>query len=220
MRVLLVEDDPMIGDSIQHGLRHDGFTVDWVQDGVAAELALRTTEYAVVLLDLGLPHKSGLEVLTALRRASNPIPVVILTARDAVADRVHGLDSGADDYLVKPFALDELTARMRAVLRRHSGRAEPVITHGDLTLDPATHQVTWCGAEVSLSSREFAVLQALLEYPGRVLSRARLEERLYGWEEEVASNAIEVHIHHLRKKLGPELIRNVRGVGYMVPKNL
>jgi DNA-binding response OmpR family regulator len=220
MRVLLIEDDPMIGDSIQHGLQHDGFTVDWIQDGAAAELALRTTEYAMVLLDLGLPHKSGLEVLTALRRAGNPISVVILTARDAVADRVRGLDSGADDYLVKPFALDELTARMRAVLRRHSGRADPIITHGALTLDPAAHRITWQGEDVPLSSREFAVLQALLERPGRVLSRTQLEERLYGWDDEVASNAVEVYIHHLRKKLGPELIRNVRGVGYMVPKIL
>jgi DNA-binding response OmpR family regulator len=210
----------MIGDSIQHGLQHDGFTVDWIQDGAAAELALRTTEYAMVLLDLGLPHKSGLEVLTALRRAGNPISVVILTARDAVADRVRGLDSGADDYLVKPFALDELTARMRAVLRRHSGRADPIITHGALTLDPAAHRITWQGEDVPLSSREFAVLQALLERPGRVLSRTQLEERLYGWDDEVASNAVEVYIHHLRKKLGPELIRNVRGVGYMVPKIL
>lgn len=220
MRVLLVEDDSMIGESIQRGLRHDGCTVDWVHDGVAAELALRTTEYAVILLDLGLPQKSGLEVLTALRRAGNTTPVMILTARDAVADRVRGLDSGADDYLVKPFALDELTARMRAVLRRQSGRAEPVITHGHLTLEPTTHRVTWHGAEVLLSGREFAVLAALLERPGRVLSRAQLEERLYGWEDEVASNTVEVHIHHLRKKLCPELIRNVRGVGYMVPEAL
>ena len=208
----------MIGDSIRHGLRHDGFTVDWVQDGVAAELALRTTTYAAMLLDLGLPHKSGLAVLTTLRRAGNPLPVVILTARDAVADRVLGLDSGADDYLVKPFALDELTARIRAVLRRQSGRADPVITHGDLTLEPATHRVTRRGEDVPLSGREFALLQALLERPGMALSRAQLEERLYGWDDEIASNAVEVHIHHLRKKLGAELIRNVRGVGYMVPK--
>jgi len=210
----------MIGNSIQQGLRHDGFTVDWVQDGSAAELALRTAEYAMLLLDLGLPEKSGLAVLTTLRRAGNAIPVLILTARDAVADRVRGLDSGADDYLVKPFALDELTARMRAVLRRQSGRADPVMTHGDLTLEPATHRVTWRGAEVPLSGREFALLQALLERPGAVLSRAQLEEHLYGWDDEIASNAVEVHIHHLRRKLGPELIRNVRGVGYMIPKAL
>jgi two-component system response regulator QseB len=218
MRVLLVEDDPMIGDSLQHGLRHDGFTVDWVQDGVVAQFALRTTKYTVLLLDLGLPDKSGLEILTALRGAGNTLPVLILTARDTIADRVGGLDSGADDYLVKPFALEELTARIRAVLRRRNGRADPRITHGDLTVHPATHQVTWRGQEVSLSGREFTLLQAWLERPGIVLSRAQLEERLYGWDDEIASNAVEVHIHHLRKKLGPELIRNVRGVGYMLAK--
>jgi two-component system response regulator QseB len=218
MRLLLVEDDTMIGDSVRQGLRQDGFAVDWVQDGETAELALRTTEYALILLDLGLPQKSGLEVLRTLRRTGNPIPVLILTARDAVADRVRGLDDGADDYLVKPFALDELAARIRALLRRHSGRADPLITYGDLILNPATHQVTWRGQDVALSGREFAVLQALLERPGAVLSRVQLEERLYGWEEEVASNAVEVHIHHLRHKLDPALIRTIRGVGYMVPK--
>jgi len=218
MRLLLVEDDTMIGDSVRQGLRQDGFAVDWVQDGEAAELALRTTEYALILLDLGLPQKRGLEVLRTLRRTGNPIPVLILTARDAVADRVRGLDDGADDYLVKPFALDELAARIRALLRRHSGRADPLITYGDLILNPATHQVTWRGQDVALSGREFAVLQALLERPGAVLSRVQLEERLYGWEEEVASNAVEVHIHHLRHKLDPALIRTIRGVGYMVPK--
>jgi DNA-binding response OmpR family regulator len=220
MRLLLVEDDPMIGASIQHGLRQDGFTVDWVQDGGEVELALHTTMYALVLLDLGLPHRDGLEILAAIRRSRNPIPVVILTARDAVADRVRGLDGGADDYLVKPFDLDELAARLRAVLRRQNGRADPVIRHGNLTLNPATHEVTWHSAAVTLSGREFAVLQALLERPGAVLSRAQLEEHLYGWEDEVASNAVEVHISHLRQKLAPEVIRTVRGVGYMVPKTL
>jgi len=218
MRLLLVEDDTMIGDSVRQGLRQDGFAVDWVQDGETAELALRTTAYALILLDLGLPQKSGLEVLRTLRRTGNPIPVLILTARDAVADRVRGLDDGADDYLVKPFALDEPAARIRALLRRHSGRADPLITYGDLILNPAMHQVTWRGQDVALSGREFAVLQALLERPGAVLSRVQLEERLYGWEEEVASNAVEVHIHHLRHKLEPALIRTIRGVGYMVPK--
>lgn len=216
MRVLLVEDDVMIGSSIQQGLQHDGYTVDWVQDGEAAELALRVTEYALMLLDLGLPKKSGLDVLTTLRLSGHPIPVVILTACDAVADRVRGLDGGADDYLVKPFSLEELAARMRAVLRRRSGRVEPVITYGTLTLNPATHQVTWRGQAVDLSGREFAVLQALLERPGAILSRLQLEERLYGWEDEVVSNAVEVHIHHLRRKLDPALIQNVRGIGYMV----
>ena len=216
MRVLLVEDDVMIGSGIQQGLHHDGYTVDWVQDGEAAELALRTTEYALMLLDLGLPKKSGLDVLATLRGTGHPMPVVILTACDAVADRVRGLDGGADDYLVKPFSLEELAARMRAVLRRRSGRAEPVIMFGALTLNPATHQVTWRGQTVDLSGREFAVLQALLERPGAVLSRLQLEERLYGWEDEVASNAVEVHIHHLRRKLEPALIQNIRGIGYMV----
>src|SRR5262249_40527996 len=166
MRVLLVEDDPMIGASVQQGVRQDGFAVDWVQDGEAAELALRTTAYALVLLDLGLPRKTGLEVLTTLRRTGKTLPVLIVTARDAIADRVQGLDSGADDYLVKPFALEELTARMRALLRRHSGRAEPLLTYGDLTLNPVTHHVTWRGTAVTLSSREFALLQALLEQIG------------------------------------------------------
>jgi DNA-binding response OmpR family regulator len=220
MRVLLVEDDHMIAVSLQKGLQPDGYTVDWIQNGDEVAGALLTTEYALVLLDLGLPKKSGLEILTALRGAHNTIPVIILTARDAVADRVRGLDSGADDYMVKPFALDELTARMRAVLRRREGRASPLLTHGDLTLDPATHCVIWRNVEVAVSGREFMVLQALLERPGTFLSRAQLEERLYGWEEEVVSNAIEVHIYHLRRKLAPELIRNVRGVGYMIPKTL
>jgi two-component system response regulator QseB len=174
MRVLLVEDDPMIGESVQQGVRQDGFAVDWVQDGEAAELALRTTAYTLVLLDLGLPHKNGLEVLATLRRTGRALPVLILTARDAVADRVQGLDSGADDYLVKPFALEELAARMRALLRRQHGRAEPLLVCGSLALNPATHQVMWRGAEVALASREFAVLQALLERPGAVLSRALL----------------------------------------------
>jgi DNA-binding response OmpR family regulator len=216
MRVLLVEDDNMIGDSIRQGLQHDGYTVDWVHDGEAAELAFRTADYAVLLLDLGLPKKSGFDVLTMLRHLGKALPVVILTARDAVADRVRGLDSGADDYLVKPFALDELAARLRAVLRRQSGRADPVVTYGGLTLNPATYQVTWQGQPVELSSREFALLQALLERPGVVLSRLQLEERLYGWEDDVTSNAVEVHIHHLRRKLGPALIHTVRGVGYML----
>jgi two-component system response regulator QseB len=216
MRVLLAEDDSMIGDSIRQGLQHDGYTVDWVHDGEAAELAFRTTDYAVLLLDLGLPKKSGFDVLTMLRRLGKALPVVILTARDAVADRVRGLDSGADDYLVKPFALDELAARLRAVLRRQSGRADPVVTYGGLTLNPATYQVTWQGQPVELSGREFALLQALLERPGAVLSRLQLEERLYGWEDDVTSNAVEVHIHHLRRKLGPALIHTVRGVGYML----
>lgn len=217
MRVLLVEDDPMIGKSIQQGLRQEGTSVDWVRDGQAAELALTTIPYELLLLDLGLPGRSGLEVLARLRRSDNGIPVLIITARDAVTERIKGLDSGADDYLVKPFDLDELSARMRALLRRRSGRASPVIEHGDLRMNPATHELTQDGKPVALSAREFALLQALLEQPGVPLSRAKLEERLYGWGEEIESNAVEVYIHSLRRKLGSERIKNIRGVGYLVP---
>ncbi len=217
MRVLLVEDDLMIGKSVRQGLRQDGYRVDWVRDGETAELALANTPYELLLLDLGLPGKSGLDVLGRLRRDANRIPVLVITARDAVADRIAGLDSGADDYVVKPFDLDELSARMRAVLRRHAGRADPQIAVGDLRMNPATHELTQNGLPVSLSAREFALLQALLEQPGVPLSRAKLEERLYGWGEEIESNAIEVYIHSLRRKLGSERIRNIRGVGYLVP---
>lgn len=216
MRVLLVEDDPMIGKSVQQGLRQDLCTVDWVREVQAAELALHTTDYEILLLDLGLPGKSGLELLAKLRRAANPIPTLIITARDSVADRVKGLDAGADDYVIKPFDLDELSARMRAVLRRHAGRADPVIELGDLRLNPATHAVTQSGAAVDLSAREFALLHALLDHPGVPQSRAKLEERLYGWGEEVESNAVEVYIHALRRKLGAERIKNIRGVGYLI----
>jgi two-component system response regulator QseB len=216
MRLLLVEDDPMIGESVRQGLRQDGFAVDWTRDGRDAELALGTEPYALLLLDLGLPGKSGLDLLAGLRRRGNGIPVLVLTARDTVTDRVRGLDAGADDYLVKPFDLKELSARIRALLRRRAGRSRPQTVFGALTLDPVTHEVTYRGKPVVLSAREFALLQALLEKPGSVLSRAQLEERLYGWEEEVESNAVEVHIHNLRKKLDPEILRNVRGVGYMV----
>jgi two-component system response regulator QseB len=206
-----------IGKSVQQGLRQNGYTVDWVRDGQDAELALATTPYEMLLLDLGLPGRSGLAILTTLRRAANRIPVVVITARDAVADRITGLDSGADDYLVKPFDLDELCARLRAVLRRHAGRADPVIRIGELCMNPATHELTQNGQPVLLSVREFALLQALLEQPGVPLSRAKLEERLYGWGEEIESNAVEVYIHSLRRKLGAERIRNIRGVGYLVP---
>ena len=218
MRLLLVEDDPMIGDGVQRGLRQEGHTVDWVRDGAAAELAVRHGVYEIMLLDLGLPRKSGLELLAGLRRRGVALPVLVITARDAVADRVKGLDAGADDYLVKPFDLDELSARIRALMRRRGGRASPAIEHGALTLDPATREVTLSGKPVNLSGREFALLRALLERPGVPLSRARLEDRLYGWGEEVESNAVEVHIHSLRRKLGASWIRNVRGVGYLVPE--
>lgn len=217
MRLLLVEDDPMIGASVQNGLRQEGYTVDWVRDGSAAELALANGVYALVLLDLGLPRKTGLELLAGMRRKGLDVPVLVITARDSVVDRVKGLDAGADDYLVKPFDLDELSARVRALLRRKSGRASPVIEHGALSLNPATHEVTLKGVPVALSGREFALLHALLEKPGVPLSRTQIEERLYGWDEEIESNAVEVYIHSLRRKLGTEWIRNVRGVGYLVP---
>jgi len=218
MRLLLVEDDPMIGASVQKGLRQDGFAVDWVRDGHAAELAVANEVYDLLLLDLGLPKKSGLDVLVAMRRRGDATPVLVLTARDAVADRVKGLDTGADDYLVKPFDLDELAARIRALLRRQAGRTEPLIRHGELTLNPSTRQAILRDAELSLTAREFALLQILLERPGAILSRAQLEEHLYGWGEEIESNAVEVYVHSLRKKLGADFIRNVRGVGYMIPK--
>ena len=218
MRLLLVEDDPMIGTAVQNGLRQQGHSVDWVKDGHSAELALADAVHELVLLDLGLPRKSGLELLAALRKRGVSVPVLVITARDSVADRVHGLDAGADDYLVKPFDLDELSARIRALMRRQAGRASPLIEHGELTLNPATHEVTLRGSPVNLSRREFALLHALLEQPGVPLSRARLEERIYGWDEEVESNTVEVYIHSTRRKLGAEWIRNVRGVGYMVPE--
>lgn len=218
MRLLLVEDDPMIGASVQSGLRQEGYTVDWVRDGAAADLAVANGVYELILLDLGLPRKSGLELLAGLRKKGLAMPVLVITARDSVADRVKGLDAGADDYLVKPFCLDELSARIRALMRRQSGRVSPVIEHGALSLDPATHEVSLNGAPVKLSAREFSLLHVLLEQPGVPLSRAQLEERLYGWGDEVESNTVEVYIHSLRRKLGAEWIRNVRGVGYRVPE--
>jgi two-component system, OmpR family, response regulator QseB len=216
MRLLLVEDDPMIGASVQRGLRQEGHTVDWVRDGAAAELAVANGVHEMILLDLGLPRKSGLELLSSLRRKGMSLPVLVITARDSVADRVKGLDAGADDYLVKPFDLDELSARIRALMRRQSGRASPVIEHGLLSLNPASHEVLLDGNPINLSGREFALLHALLEQPGVPLSRAQLEERIYGWDEEIESNAVEVYIHSLRRKLGAEWISNVRGVGYRV----
>ena len=218
MRLLLVEDDAMIGESVRTGLQQDGFAVDWVQDGRAAELALEANPYDTLLLDLGLPRKAGLEVLAGLRRRGDAMPVLILTARDAIADRVKGLDAGADDYLVKPFDLEELAARVRALLRRKSGRADPVLRVGGLMINPATHEVTLDGRSILLSAREFALIHALAARPGVVYSRAQLEEKLYGWGQEVESNTVEVYVHSLRRKLGANFIQNVRGVGYMVPK--
>ncbi|MCI1016478.1 MULTISPECIES: response regulator [Herbaspirillum] len=217
MRVLLVEDDPMVGEAVRKGLRQDGFAIDWVQDGKSADVALRTEDYAMMLLDLGLPQKDGLAVLRTLRERGNGIPVLITTARDAVADRVAGLDAGADDYLIKPFDLEELSARMRALSRRQAGRAESLVQVREVVLNPATHEVTVGGKPVNLSAREFTLLQAFMDRPGVVLSRAQLEEKLYGWDDSIESNAVEVHIHALRKKVGSDFIKNVRGVGYLVP---
>jgi two-component system, OmpR family, response regulator len=218
VRLLLAEDDPMIGASVQRGLRQEGYSVDWLRDGREVEPALADHPYDLLLLDLGLPGRGGLEVLTGLRAAGQALPVLILTARDTVADRIRGLDSGADDYLVKPFDLDELAARVRALLRRQAGRADPVLRLGPLAFDPVARSVSLEGQPVALSARELALLEALLEQPGRPLSRAQLEARIYGWGEEVESNAVEVHIHSLRRKLGAETIKNLRGVGYFVPK--
>jgi len=218
VRLLLVEDDPLLGDGVQAGLGQAGFAVDWVRDGVAGELALKTEPYAAVILDLGLPRLTGLELLGRLRAAGNAVPVLILTARDAIADRVKGLDRGADDYLVKPFDLNELAARLRALIRRARGEPAPVMRIGALELDAAAHRVSFQGRPVELSPREFALLNELMWHAGRVLSREQLERQIYAWGEEVESNAIEVHIHHLRRKLQPELIRTIRGVGYLLPR--
>jgi len=204
----------MIGEAIRAGLRREGFTVDWVHDGAGAAQVLRSEPFELLLLDLGLPGSDGLQLLKTLRERGESLPVLIITARDAVSDRVGGLDAGADDYLIKPFDLEELGARIRALLRRKSGRPSPLLEYQGVVLDPAAHRVMRNGADVSLSPREFTLLQLLMERPGTILSRAQLEERLYGWGEEVESNAVEVHIHGLRRKLGAQFILTVRGVGY------
>jgi two-component system response regulator QseB len=219
MRILVVEDDLALGDGIRSGLGSDADRVEWLRDGLAATEALKEGHgYDAVVLDLGLPGRSGVEVLRELRERGDRVPVLILTARDAIIDRVAGLDAGADDYTVKPFDLDELAARLRALHRRHTGRVRPVLEHGRLRVDPAAREAHLGGDPVELSRREFVILVDLLENAGQVLSRRHLEQNLYGWEEEVASNALEVHIHHLRRKLGKDLIRTVRGVGYIVPR--
>ena len=218
MRVLLVEDDRMIGQAVQTALRQDGYAVDWVRNAESADTALATAGFDLVLLDLGLPGRDGVALLRAMRGRRDTTPVLIVTARDDVHDRVGGLDAGADDYLVKPFDLDELGARMRALLRRSAGRGEAVFEHRGVRVDPATHEVSRDGVPITLSPREFAVLEALMLRPGAVLSRTQLEERLYGWDESIESNAIEIYIHGLRRKLGHDFIQNVRVGGYFVPK--
>lgn len=218
MRILLVEDDPQLGDGLTVGMRQAGFAVDWLTDGHSADLALQSEDFDLVVLDLGLPRLTGMDVLKRARGRGLATPILILTARDATGDKVAGLDAGADDYLVKPIDLDELAARIRALTRRSAGRSAPLLSHGEIALDPAAHRVTRAGQSVELSSREFALLQVLLENAGRVLTRSQLEQSLYGWRDEPDSNALEVHIHHLRKKLGSELIRTLRGVGYTIPK--
>lgn len=218
MRLLLVEDDAMIGEVVLQLLRDQHYAVDWVRDGSLADDALRTGQYDLVLLDLGLPKRDGLEVLRALRARRNAVPVLVATARDAVGDRIAGLDAGADDYVVKPYDTDELLARIRALLRRSAGRGEPVFEHKGISLNPATREATVHGQAVSLSAREWAVLEPLMARPGVVLSRAQLEEKLFSWKDDISSNAVEVYIHGVRKKLGADLIQTVRGLGYLVPK--
>lgn len=216
MRILLIEDDEMIGEAVADGLTADGYTVDWVRDGNSATIALDTTPFSLVILDLGLPGKDGLTVLKDIRRRKNHTPVLVTTARDTVNDRIAGLDAGADDYLIKPFDFDELGARVRALLRRSAGRGDPIIKRGRLSINPSTREVLFNDEQVILSSKEYALLSALAERSGVVLSRAQLEEKLYNWDNTIGSNAIEVHIHHLRKKLSEDSIKTVRGVGYVL----
>jgi two-component system OmpR family response regulator len=218
MRILLAEDDRMIAEAVESALQGDGYAVDAVRDGPAADAALRTGSYDVVLLDLGLPRRDGLEVLRNMRSRGGKTPVLVITARETVRDRIAGLDAGADDYLVKPFDTDELLARIRALVRRSAGQAAPVFAHGKVTLNPATREATLDGEPVTLSSREWAVLEPMVLRPGVVFSRAQLEDKLYGWKEDISSNAVEVYVHGVRKKLGAGIIRTVRGLGYVVPK--
>ena len=218
MRLLLAEDDPQLGDGLTVGLRQSGYAVDWVRDGVAADLALSSESFDLLVLDLGLPRLAGMEVLRRLRARRQTLPVLILTARDATGDKVAGLDAGADDYLTKPIDLDELAARVRALTRRAGGHASPTLEIAGMIIDPAAHSVTRHGVAVELSAREFSLLLSLVENAGRVMTRAQLESSLYGWRDEPDSNALEVHIHHLRKKLGTDVIKTLRGVGYTVPK--
>jgi two-component system OmpR family response regulator len=218
VRILLVEDDPMIGEAIAIALKDASYAVDWVRDGAAAISALATAQHQAVLLDLGLPKTSGMEVLKRLRQQKNPVPVIIVSARDAVEDRIQALDLGADDYVLKPFDVYELLARLRAVIRRHNGQAAPMLGNGMISLDPVTHEARRDDVTHILSAKEFALLHALMLRPGAILARSELEERIYGWNEEVESNAVDFLIHGVRKKLGPDAIKNVRGAGWMVDK--
>ena len=218
MRVLIVEDDPLLGDALAAGLKQRGFQADWVQDGRDAQAAIRVEPFAAVVLDLGLPGLGGLELLRGERARGNKVPVLILTARDAVQDRIAGLDGGADDYVVKPTDLDELAARLRALVRRSKGEPAPVLQIGPVVLDPAARMVTLDGQAMDLPPREFTLLQELMLNAGRVLSREQLEERVYRWGDEVESDAVEVHVHHLRRKLGAQIVKTIRGVGYMMPR--
>ena len=219
MRLLLVEDDSLLGEGLHTGLQREQYNVDWVKNGETAVCALQDTEYDCIILDIGLPKMSGIEVLKKTRSLGNNIPVLILTAQDALASRIEGLDSGADDYLAKPFEFDELCARLRALIRRARGLPEQIISYRNIQLDPAAHSVTRDGEPVQLSRREFGLLEELLSSKGRVLSRPQLEDKLYSWGDEIESNAIEVHIHHLRKHFGADLIKTIRGVGYTVPRD-
>lgn len=214
MRLLLVEDDPLLGEGLKMALARDGYTVDWLRNGKQALQALATDEFSVVILDLGLPGLDGIEVLTRTRAKGTTTPVLILTARDAIPDRVTGLDQGADDYLTKPFDIEELSARVRSLIRRSQGRSQPLLIHGDVQIDPAAQTLSKAGQTIDLSQKEFIIIRYLMEHKGRPISRSRLEEQLYGWDKEIESNALEVHIHNLRKKLGSDLIKTVRGVGY------
>ncbi|ACO78075.1 Response regulator, two-component [Azotobacter vinelandii CA] len=218
MRILLVEDDAALGEGIRTALKPEGYTVDWLQDGASALHALGCESFDLCVLDLGLPRLDGLDVLRRLRAAGNPLPVLVLTARDATSERIAGLDAGADDYLVKPFDVAELKARLRALLRRSFNRPQPALEYRGIQLDPQSQAVSYQGRDITLARKEFLLLHELLAQPGRVLTRDRLQQALYGWSEEVESNALEVHVHHLRRKFFPELIRTVRGVGYMVDK--
>ena len=216
MRLLLVEDDNALGAGVRAGLRQEGYTIDWLTDGASALHALQTEEFDLAILDLGLPRLDGLQVLQQLRSGGSTVPVLVLTARDATEDRILGLDAGADDYLVKPFDLNELKARLRALLRRSAGRPQVLIEHAGVVLDPTSQQVSYQGSPVALTPKEYQLLHELLSQPGKVITRERLVQTLYGWDEEAESNTLEVHIHHLRKKLSSDLIRTVRGIGYLV----